>query len=97
MGRIKNTILEERYEREREEDVRTEQECIKMIGDINKKIDIIMGNVHICSDQIRLANENITLLLDQHKQLKKKNMRKNILLFLGGICGVASLYSHYKK
>ena len=97
MGRIKNAILEERYERESEEEARAEQECIKMIGDINKKIDIIMGNVHICSSQISLANENITLLLDQHKRLKKKNMRKNILLFLGGICGVIGICVHYKK
>ena len=96
MGRIKNAILEEQYEREREEEARAEQECIKIIGDMNRKIDTIMASVHICSNQVSLANENIALLLER-KYLKKKNMRKNILLFLGGICGGVGLYSHYKK
>ena len=96
MGRIKNAILEEQYEREREEEAHAERECIKMIGDMNIKIDTIMASVHICSNQISLANQNIALLLER-KQLKKKNMRKNILLFLGGICGVTGICAYYKK
>jgi len=96
MGRIRNAILEEQYEQECEEEARAERECIKMIGDMNIKIDTIMASVHICSNQISLANQNIALLLER-KQLKKKNMRKNILLFLGGICGVVGLYSYCRK
>lgn len=90
MERVSNAILERQYEKEREAEAQAEQECIKTIDIINKKIDILQKNTLLCREQIRIANKNITMLLN-HQTNQNKYSGKVTLILLMGMLGVGGV------
>jgi len=93
MERIKNAKMEEQYEREREAEKRAEQECIRTVSDINKKIDKLQSIIQLCNEQGRQTNTNLSSFISQTRRKRKKN-KKN-MLFFGVLSALTGLFYYY--
>jgi hypothetical protein len=82
--------MEKQYEREREAERRAEKECIRTVGEINKKIDKIQT---IIQEQGRQTNTNLSSFISQTRRKRKKD-KKN-MLFFGILSGLTALFYYY--
>jgi 5'-deoxynucleotidase YfbR-like HD superfamily hydrolase len=87
--------MEKQYEREREAERRAEKECIRTVGEINKKIDKIQTIIQKCNEQGRQTNTNLSSFISQTRRKRKKD-KKN-MLFFGILSGLTALFYYYKK
>ena len=87
--------MEKQYEREREAERRAEKECIRTVGEINKKIDKIQTIIQKCNEQSRQTNSNLSSFISETQRIRKKN-KKN-MLFFGILSGLAAILYYYKK
>ena len=87
--------MEKQYEREREAERRAEKECIRTVGEINKKIDKIQTIIQKCNEQGRQTNTNLSSFISETQRIRKKN-KKN-MLFFGILSGLAAILYYYKK
>ena len=87
--------MEKQYEREREAERRAEKECIRTVGEINKKIDKIQTIIQKCNEQGRQTNTNLSSFISETQRIRKKN-KKN-MLFFGILSGITAILYYYKK
>ena len=87
--------MEKQYEREREIERVAEKECIRTVGEINKKIDKIQTIIRKCNEQSRQINSNLSSFISETQRIRKKN-KKN-MLFFGILSGLAAILYYYKK